>query len=486
MKSIKSFEKGQALVVIALAAVALFGFVALAIDGTAKFADRRNAQNAADTASLAAALAKVNSLTDGDSNTPLACTSEDMSTASEVCVELVLAGLNRADSNGYDTANSTVAIYSPPLNGYYATVSNSDDYVQVIITSHVPTTFMRIFGVTQSDNIVSAVAYMKEGRELADGAMIISYDPDPSCPSGPGNGGGSVDVSGSSTLNLNDGGIFINSGTACGYNAPNCPEINIGGGAGINSVAAVDNIDQKDGFCTYPPPWVQPPEILNQEPIAIPDDIYWPDVPPECGIPAAADPLGPDPSDGEPAWLIHPGYYGDDFPQATIVPNNKHIYMASGIYCIDPRADQDLSWNSQSFLSLNGSTNPSKNHFHAYNPDGVTLYIKSGGGFKFNVNSPIYLDASTAGDLQGYLIVLEGTHTSIEGCEIEGGAYLDINGLIFAPYCDITVNGQSAPNADINAQLIGWDIKITGNAVINFNYDPDNQVHLKRKLGLMK
>ena len=55
MKSIKkSNERGQALIVIALAAIVLFGFVALAIDGTATFSDRRHAQNAADTAAMAA------------------------------------------------------------------------------------------------------------------------------------------------------------------------------------------------------------------------------------------------------------------------------------------------------------------------------------------------------------------------------------------------------------------------------------------------
>src|SRR5512145_1257919 len=55
----KSQERGQALVIIALAVVGLFGFSALAIDGSRVFSDRRNAQNAADTAALSAALAKI-------------------------------------------------------------------------------------------------------------------------------------------------------------------------------------------------------------------------------------------------------------------------------------------------------------------------------------------------------------------------------------------------------------------------------------------
>jgi uncharacterized membrane protein len=53
-------ENGQALILVALAAVGLFATVGLAIDGSAKFSDRRHAQNAADNAALTAALALVN------------------------------------------------------------------------------------------------------------------------------------------------------------------------------------------------------------------------------------------------------------------------------------------------------------------------------------------------------------------------------------------------------------------------------------------
>jgi len=496
MKSNRYSERGQALVVIALSIIVLFGFTALAMDGSAKFSDRRHAQNAADAAALAAAYSKLDpsniSLSNNSPTTgaPATCPPPTGVLPSPVCAALITAGKDSASGNGYDNnlTTNTVDVYTPPISGYYA---GNIDYVQVIIKSDVRTYLARVIGINKTTNTVQAVAYTQPSKNLAQGAMIISYDDNPTCPTGPGNGGGSVDVKGNSTLNLDGGGILINSQLACGYNAPNCPKIQITGGAGIGSAAAIDNIDQKDGFCTYPPPYVKPPENLNQDVIDIPEDVSWPDEPTECGAaPPNPTPLGPDPLDGEPAYLIYPGYYGDAFPQASLVPNDKHIYMKSGIYCIDPQANQDLSWNSQSFRSLNGSTDPSKNHFQAVNPtinpDGVTLYIKSGGGFKFNVNSPIYLDASTSGDLQGYLIILEGTHTSIESCEFEGGVYLDINGLVYAPYCDITINGQSSPNAEINAQLIGWDIIITGDAVINFNYDPSNQVKIKRRIGLMK
>jgi len=42
----KLTEKGQALIIIAIAAVALFGFTALSVDGSRVFSEKRQAQNA--------------------------------------------------------------------------------------------------------------------------------------------------------------------------------------------------------------------------------------------------------------------------------------------------------------------------------------------------------------------------------------------------------------------------------------------------------
>jgi Tfp pilus assembly protein PilX len=487
---LKNFsERGQALIIFALAAIGLFGIVGLAIDGSAKFSDRRHAQNAADTAAMAGALAKVNALTNKISDnspttgSPTTCPPPSGVLPSPVCEALQLAGLNRALSNGYNNnlVSNTVEVYSPPISGPY---SGNSEYVQVIITSHVNTTFSRVVGIQQTHNTVQAVALTKEGGILGDGAMIIAYDPDPICSTG-GTGGDSVSVSGSSTVNLNGGGIFLNSQDTCGFVIPNCADLNIYGGS-IDSVG--DNIDL--GTCTFEPSITT---NINQDPVIIPDDVYWPPVPPECSqTPQSPSQLGTVVIDGKSTgeWLIYPGYY-ESFPPSDLVGNKQSIYMHSGVYCIDPGGptkDFDLSWSPVDFVSLNGSTQPLKNKYHAYNPNGVTLYIKKGGGFSINANNPTLLDATTSSssDYQGYLIILEGTRTSIEACSITGGADLDINGMIFSPYCDITVNGGSEPKAEINAQLLGWTIKINGTTTINFNYNPDNLVKIKRKVGLMR
>ena len=481
MKSSKFTERGQALVVIALAAIVLFGFAALAIDGSAKLSDRRHAQNAADTAVLAAALAKVSAQTDGLSDTPAECPPTSGS-PSDVCAALLTAGLDRADSNSYDNdlTTNTVEVHSPPISGYYA---GNIDYVQVIITSHVKTYFAKIMGFAETTNVVQAVAYTKQGGELADGAMIISYDPSPNC-STSGTGGSSVEVSGSSTVNLNGGGIFMNSDEVCGFKIPNCADLNITGGAGLNTVGA-NNINTTG--CTFDPPLSN---NYDEDPIAIPNDVYWPDEPPECGMTPATAYKFPTQIYGvddkwHDQWLISPGYY-TDFPNTTLVTNKSYIYMKSGVYCIDLPGTQDLSWSSVDAAALIASTDPSKNPYVAYNPTGVTLYIKHADGFAINGNGPTYLDASTTGDLQGYLVILKGTESDHPTCTINGGATIDMNGMVFAPYCNFQINGKAGETAQINAQLLGWDIKINGANAINFNYSPDNQVILKRRIGLMK
>ena len=102
-----STERGQVLVIIVLAMFGLIGMTGLAIDGSRAYSDRRQAQNAADTAALAAALAYV--------RTP----DEDWTAV----------GYARAASNGYDDNETTnfVDVHHPPIEGAYA---GNADYVR--------------------------------------------------------------------------------------------------------------------------------------------------------------------------------------------------------------------------------------------------------------------------------------------------------------------------------------------------------------------
>lgn len=453
-----STERGQVLILIALAAIGLFGITGLAIDGSQKYSDRRHAQNAADASAMAAALAKSNALTAGLSASPADCPATTPP-YSDVCNALLLAALDRAADNGYDNSGptNTVEVYTPPISGPYAGLG---DYVQVIITSRVDTYFARIIGINQTQNIVEAVALTREGGPLFNGASIVSIDPSPNCSRGAGSGGGSVDVSGRASITLDGGGLFINSSESCGYYQSSCAVTLVAtNGATISS--AGDNID----FNGCSAPVVPEP---NQQQIMVPEEIYMPEEPIECSQQAAMPQLLSLDADGTENWLVYPGYY-TDFPQAELVPDWNNIKLAPGVYCVD----NDIDWHGNVFKSLDGTS-------------GVTIYITSGHKFKFNVDSPIYLDASNSGDYKGYIMIQNGDPSSIEDCQLNGGGYLDIYGTIFAPYCDITINGNSTSTAEFNAQVIGYDIKLNGNNTINFHYDPADTAQNKRKVGLMR
>jgi hypothetical protein len=184
-----STERGQALILIAFAAIGLFAIVGLAIDGSAKLSDRRQAQNAADSAVLAGALANLRA----DPNWEL-------------------AALDKALENGYDDNHLTneVEVHAcDDVDSSCGPYAGDPLYVQVIITSHINTTFARVIGFNELTNTVRSVAMSQEGYwgELYGGGAVIGLAPD-QCKT--------IWLSGSAAVNITGGGIFSNSNVDCG------------------------------------------------------------------------------------------------------------------------------------------------------------------------------------------------------------------------------------------------------------------------------
>jgi len=176
-----SSEKGQALIVIALAAIGLFAFAALAIDGSMVFSDKRHAQNAADTAALAGALAHARG--------------QDISTSAK----------SRALSNGYndDTTTNvvTVSVEDSPTGVCPANTEGKE--ITVHITSYVNTTFARVIGREQVINrvLASTRACGSYNGPPFNGNAIVSLAPD----------GTGYEGNGNADWIIEGGGIFANS-----------------------------------------------------------------------------------------------------------------------------------------------------------------------------------------------------------------------------------------------------------------------------------
>jgi hypothetical protein len=366
-----------------------------------------------------------------------------MSGASDVCVELVLEGLGLADDNGYDNfTNNIVSIYSPPVDGYY---QNNDDYVQVFITSTVNTTFMKVVGRNQFTHTVQAVVLAKPQGPTFDGAAVVSLNPSPAC------GNGSVKVSGSGTVTL-DGGLFVNSNVSCGFKEPNCTNFKFTSG-GINSAGSPIDLNACHGSTI--------PTDTSKGQFSIPDDVFIPVEPSVC---KTKTPWGSYLKTATDKYTIFPGYY-TSFPPVT---NNKYdLTVNPGIYCIDG----NVKWTSGTFNTLTGSN--------------VTFYITSGHSFDMSGGVLNLSATTTSGPYKGYLIILDGTPSSIQDCKINGGGGGIVTGSIFAPYCNLTINGNSDTDS-YSAQFVGYDVTLNGDNILNVTYDPSKVAKDPRRVGLMK
>jgi len=180
----KSSETGQALIFIAFVIIGLFGFAALAIDGSMAFSDRRHAQNAADTAAFAGSLAYTRG------------------------ADITSAVQTRATSNGYDggAANDvTITVTDVPSGACPGNAPGKD--VTVNITSYVDTTFARVIGRDQLTNSVTATSRgcLNTVGALFDGNAIVALNPSTS-----GNCGIDTGNSNSKTWKTTGGGVFSN------------------------------------------------------------------------------------------------------------------------------------------------------------------------------------------------------------------------------------------------------------------------------------
>jgi len=437
MKSVNS-ERGQALIIFALAAIGIFGIVGLAIDGSAKFSDRRHAQNAADAAALAGALSLVNGQTTEINGVQV----------------WVLDALDRALDNGYNDnhVSNDVWVYrchevdatSPVDCGPY---NGNPDYVQVAIRSHVNTYFARVLGIGETINTVNAVTYAKKRGPFYDGNLIVALNPNP-CSGGNGN----VQLGGSSDVTLSGGGAFVNSGgSGCGMEqGGSCPTIT--GGAAIGSSG--DGNINLDGCSGIPTP------SYNSDPYAFPPEM--PAEPDECTSPSGTWSS----NSATQTTTLNPGRYNEFPPSSTgSVTVYDNVIMNPGIYCVND------------VVKLND------HHLVLYGHD-VTIYIRA--GYDFDIQGgTITLDAPDSGTYAGYLMIVDSNFTgTVLDCHINGDSSNSYTGTIFAPYCDIIINGGNETTS-YNAQVIGYTVAILGNAHTDLFYNVNDVAENTPKIGLM-
>lgn len=277
-------ERGQAIILIVFSIIGLVGMSALAIDGGNAYLERRKTQNAADSAALSGAIARIEG---GDWR----------------ATALASAATNGFDNDG---VTNTVELNTPPIGGPYA---DNPEYIQVIVTSHLETFFGPVIGVPQITVSTQAISQTKPAiyGQMFDGYALVSLAPHSKCDVKRG-----FFIHGEATLALQGGGLFVNSDN------PTCAYIQMGsGGVRIEdespfSIVGGASIQKPILHTPFPPQ-------TGAIPMAYPPAIRMPRV--GCGS-RIAQVIGEDGSS------MTSGNWDDDFPPEGVT------HLESGVYCI--------------------------------------------------------------------------------------------------------------------------------------------------------
>ena len=386
----KKSERGQAIVLLAAGMVAFLAMIALAIDGSSAYTERRHAQDAADSAALAGALAKIR--TDPDW--------EDVAR-------------HTAAMNGFeDDDKTTVEIYSPPQSGPYA---DDDEYVQVIINVDTQSYFAQIVGHDSEHNRVEAIAHANAEPIAAGFAAFATNEHDDNA----------IQVS-SEGIIFAAGRVFSNSDSdksivadsedlffttmhgeivavnpidfGSGFSMPMVGNIltdfcmpapmstmmtmmsgMMGGGGTSDKIQAVGDVVNPSGFAPPPMPSSFMTPALLPGPTTGVSHKNLPDLPaPDCS--ALPNKGNADLEDAGSIFhpiTLSPGQYGH-----ITISGNSFVHFEPGLYCIsDPQGFQiageaGTSGGGGGWWGSGGSSTPDK--YAVAEGLGVTFYLEQG------------------------------------------------------------------------------------------------------------
>lgn len=467
MKSMNS-QKGQALILIAFGIVALIGFTALAVDGGRVFSDRRNAQNAADTSALAAALAELH----------------------EKPIGFEAEGLARAASNGYENdADSQVTVVfcntvqssSNPCTGLPPGADPSE-YIRVEIISDVPMTFARVLGREFVTNRVEAITRVqgtpKTGPFNA-GAGLYSVRNE--------NVDDCFQVNGSADLTLHDTGIFVN----CSGNSA----LFLNGTADI----AMDANAEVAG-CVNDPNF--PIEGTGQIDCGVAQQIVnentFASVPTTLPTPTCTTPGSMSGNN------LNPGYFNSNVSISSNTTLNPGTYCfngklsliagssigSSGAVKMVLSSDLDLKGTANNFQDLEVYTNNSDfvvfgdftaNRFRFFGRGDSTFGVQSGsftsgdayiyseaGEIDIQAQAAVTIHAPPQGDTFGGILMYM-PWSNPNDFVLNGGSNSTWYGTVLVPHADVTYNGDAG--FELYGQVIGYTFKINGGGHSDIYFD---------------
>jgi hypothetical protein len=435
MKS-RRFERGQSYIIMAIMMIGVLGFSALAIDGGSVYHEHRRAQNAADSAAMAAALAKIKGQLLGI--VALASTtSNDFVTTAQHCIP---AGPDCILGVGDDL---TIEVTNPPRAGLYA---GNPEYIRVYIEHKVDTSFAHLVIPGGLRNAAEAISRVWPAQNFSPGHAIFATA-DHDCKG--------IWFSGTGDTFVDGGGVFSNSDAA----SASC-QSGVQGGSGAITVDPPDGIEVVGTFdmggsgMVSPAPTEFVPSYRIRPMMGTPDcSALW-----DYGS-MKINSAGP--------TTIFPGRYSE-----ITVLANADVTLDPGMYCI---------YGNKGFTSNGGSITGTD----------VFIYMEDG-DFNLGGNTLVQLSAvappgtlidPSDNDWAGMLLFVDPNNTN--PITITGASNTQYTGTIYAPSSQVSLEGGGT-TMGINAQVIGHTVKITGNADLNITYDEDKLFSLPPAIDLVK
>lgn len=465
-------QRGQVLVLVALAILGLVAMVGLAVDSGAAFTEKRHAQNAVDAAALAAALAKVNNQPDWQN------------AAKQIITQ-----------NGFAEDQITIN-YPPsaqdcnPSDGQQSPYVGNSEYIQVIVRSTVETYFGPIVGVDTVDTCAEAVVHARPGTTgaLFNGMGIVTTK---------STGNQTFLLNGSANVRVHNSGIFVNSNGAQG--------LFLNGGASIVMDTygyTVSGTYGKNGGASVTP-GIQKgsPLVINSETFS-----FIPPIP----TPPTCTANGTQTTNGNTITFT-PGKFGD----ITINGGMTAVFQP-GVYCLNGNLnlngsatftstgrvifvtqDQNITFNGGTILNipdieiytrngtwtLNGSNTFTPNRIRFY-ASGSGQWIVNGGStvkandaffyltkgyITWNGSSNIDLHGPPPGDpFAGLLVYMPLGNTS--NVIFNGGSNIKLTGTYLAPDAPMTINGSVNTNA-IHSQIVVSTMIVNGGSTVDVTFN---------------
>lgn len=512
--------RGQILIVTAASMIVLLGIAALVIDLGFSWMLRRQEQNAADPAAVAAA----RHIKDPVTGDPIPGASVQGPMDADACFYAQHNGFFEGDANcSAALAADDLQVHSPPISGDY---SSRQGYVQVIIRDRHPAFFGRIFGQDTAVVTTSAVAANTAGN--ANSASLVALQP--VC-----EGGSAADVDGGGTVNIFsvdpdvDGG-YVHVNSPCGSSTDDDCENGVGSSALSISGTLNAPFTNVSGSCTYNGSGANglqcvPSTVLDcldedanplGDPLANLPEPNLADFPPgECPDGTLSSPTdtagceirrGPncpaDPVDSAiDLCTLTPGvYYG-----GWQVGSRVRVFLEPGLYIL---AGGGIGLSGTE-ASIEAVTSPlvSEARVMIFSTDGPgcpSIAAQCQAEVRFTAAQAFKakaLNAATCGIVspqacpwKGILLWQDGTASNPDApVHLGGQSSTILAGTIYAPKAEVQVNGGSAttgcgsgPTAGCLAiQIISYRWKISGGGVVDMPYDPSELYQLDQR-GLVE